>query len=446
METDLPLRTLVAVLIAATSLAACRTYEPAPLDPAALIAELETRRREIPDGEIVTLARAVALMRERDPAILEARAAWRTAQALADTPTPLPNPSLEVTPKWFEGAGIAGSARRGYETALGWALFLDGRRGLTDDVNTLAAEAARVAAIGVERTEYLALRHDLVALSCATQLVALNEEVAKTAEASARAVRRLVDAAQTTALDLSQARLEATDVAIELLDSREAEDEVRTRLAARTGVRLAAFAPGELPPLPTEIPSEEDLRKLTIRDHPALARIRAEYIVAEKELHLEIARQMPALDLTFAFEHEEEADTYALPLGLELPIFDRNQPGIAAARGRREEVRTAYAAEVSRALTAIEAARALVVSRQRRLELLRTRGLPAAKEALDLARRALDAGAADALQVLSIVKSEREVKVKTLRAEQSLFEAWFTLEEACGAPLLAFPGESGKES
>jgi cobalt-zinc-cadmium efflux system outer membrane protein len=427
-----------ALLIA---LAACQTYTARPLDPESVLRDVAARRRSVEEGEVVTLARATEILLEHGPRVREARGAYLSARAFADVATPLPNPSLEAGPKYVTRGEEKGRDRWGGEGGLGWAILLGGRRGLTDERNALAAEAAHVEAVGVERTEYLALRRELVALAFASRETRVREELFATAETSAGTVRRLIDAGQATALDLTQVRLEALEAETALLEAREAEDEARAALAARTGVWSGAFRTGEPPPVDAQLPSEQELRRVLLRDHPGLASLREAYRLTEKDLQLEIAAQWPDLEITLELEAEAESDVWGLPIGIEIPLFDRNQPGIAAARGAREEARVAYEAEASRALASIEAARRRVRSRGARLEILRTRSAPAAKEALDLARRSLEAGAADALQFLEVLRAEREARLATLEAEHSLYEAWFDLEEACGAPLLAFPDE-----
>jgi cobalt-zinc-cadmium efflux system outer membrane protein len=422
-----------AVLAACLALAGCRTYEPEPLEPEVILDELTASRRAVGEGEVLDLAGAAALLPTGNPRILEARAAHRFAVAVAETPTPLPNPTLEAGLLFFDGS------RRGLEAALGWAIPVSGRLRLTDERNVLEAEAARVEAVAVEREEFLGLRRELVDLVMAVRTEASSEDLADAADASVRTVRRLIDAAQGTALDLRQTELEALEARDDLMAAREGSGEARAKLAARTGVGAGAFRTGEPPPLPDEVPSEAALRSLLGAAHPGLARLRAAYSLAEKDLQLEIARQIPDLEIALTLEREPDGDKVGLPLGIEVPIFDRNQPGIAAAEGRRAEARVRFRAEASRALAAIEAARSRVEARRNRLAVLRSRTLPAATEALALARRALAAGAADALQFLAVLRAEREVRVKTLEAERALYEAWFDLEEACGAPLLAFP-------
>jgi len=255
---------------------------------------------------------------------------------------------------------------------------------------------------------------------------------------------RLVEAAQATALDVREADLEVFAAEAEALAAAEAEEEARARLASITGVTATVFRAAAAPPLPAAVPDEAALRNVLLRDHPGLARLRADYDVAEKELRLEIAGQYPALDIGPTYELEEGVDKFGLLFGIEIPLFDRNQPGIARAGAHRDEVRQRFEAEASRALAAIEAAHRRLVARRERLELVRTKVEPAAEEALQLARRGLESGAADALRFLTVLRLERAARIEALAAERDVYEAWADLEAACGAPLLRFEDEPGQ--
>lgn len=434
-------RSAAASVLAA--LAACQTYRPEPLDPERILEQLEQRRHEAAQGEVLTLAQATELMREHGPRLREARAAQRGAQALADTPTPLPNPTLEAAPTYLD---VLGGNRWGAEGALGWTVLLGGRRRLTDDVNAIRAEAALVEVVSVEREEYLALRREMALLALASREVEARRGLEETVRASLDVMRRLVEAAQATALDVRELEIEGYEAEAAVLAALEAEEEGRSALGARAGVPARAFRVEALPPLPEAVPAPGELRERMLRDRPDLARLRAEYQVAEKELRLEIARQYPSLDLGLLFEREEGVNKFGLGVGIEVPVFDRNQPAIAEARARRDEVRARFEADAARGLSAIEAARTRLEARRARLALLRGKVAPAAAEALELARRGLSSGAADALRFLSVLRVERAARIEVLEAEAAVYEAWSDLEEACGAPLLRHPGEPGEEA
>jgi outer membrane protein TolC len=254
-------------------------------------------------------------------------------------------------------------------------------------------------------------------------------------------MRRMVEAAQASALDRFELETERSrvDATVELAE--EAEQAARGALALRTGIWSRAFRVEELPDFPDEIPTFEQLRDLMIRDHPDLARLRAAYAVAEKQLRLEVALQYPDLAIGGLFERDANINRFGLGVGIELPIFDRNQLAIAEARGRREQARIAFEAEVSRALARIEEVRNRLLLRKQRYEELRTMAEPATRKTIELGKRAMAAGAIDSMRYFALLRVNREVALELLDAQRDVYVAWSELEQACGSPLLQFPTE-----
>jgi outer membrane protein TolC len=429
---------LVVPLLAAT--AGCRSYRPEPLLPRQLLEGVRYERARPPTGPFLTLEEAVVRMRCGNPRIREARAAWARACTVARTPTPLPNPSLSLGPLFLAGADILGSSHWGIEGGLGWTVLLTGTRRLRDDVKAARAAEAFTEAACVEREEYLELRAAFVSSSLRREQQAATEEVLQAALASVGVVRSLVKAGEATALDVRLLQLDAERLRADLIAAEEATAEADARLAARMGVDaegLPAPSPYSLPGLPTRLPSASQLEEVVLH-HPAMDRLRARYEVAERDLRLEIARQVPTLDLGASYEREEGTDRFGLPFGIEIPLFDRNQPAIADAAGARREVREKYVAALTRALGEVGEARPRVRARMRRHALLEGELRTASDEALEVARAAVVAGGAGALQVLEVERQHRAVRLERASARVGLFEAWADLERALGSPLLAF--------
>ena len=131
----------------------CVAYHARPLDPDEILARVEVTRRTAPDGEVLTLARATELMREHNPRVRDAGAAYAAAQAFADVKTPLPNPTIALGPTFTDFGELLSSEKWGMESALGWTVLLGGKRRLTDDVNAIRAEGAFVGLGAVQREE-----------------------------------------------------------------------------------------------------------------------------------------------------------------------------------------------------------------------------------------------------------------------------------------------------
>lgn len=432
------------VILFVIALLGCQTYEPVPLDPDAILAREIARRTVAPEATAVTLSEAVSALRARNPRIRKAWAAYHAAAAVAKTPTPLPNPSLTAGPLFLQGANILGSARYGVEAALGWTIVLSGTRAITDDLHQAKAHAALLDAAGAEREEYLLLRAEMADLSFLSTRLTARREVAAAAAAAVEAGRSLVEAALATALDVRILELETARAESAVIAEEAAVIDARAKLAARVGYGIAAFSsipPDTLAALPSTAPSLEDLQRSMLAHNPVLNALRAQYVIAEHELKLEVARQYPSLGVGPSYEREEKVDRFGLPFGIDLPIFDRNQQGIARARGARDQIRVQFEAAVAVRLGMIESINERLRLAQRRIEFGRSRIAPLSRETIDLARRGLPAGAVDALRFLEVLRADREVRLDLASAEFEIYRAWTDLEQACGLPLLRFPGE-----
>ncbi len=440
-----PLRGAALASVLLLTLAACTAAVPEqPLDPEVLLASVRSARESAPPHSPLTLAEAVARMRAHNPAIREARAAWQAAEAVARVRTPLPNPTLSLGPLLLGGADILSSGDLGVSAALGWAVPLGNPRAAQDDIHRVRSAAALAAAAAVERGAYLGLRRDYAAAILARDRAAARTGLGETARSAVDVGRRLAEAGQATAVDVRLLELDAERAHAEAIASEGDADAGRHALAARIGLAAQHIQTPDgsaLPALPTRVPSLTELESAAVGNDPQLAVIRADYVVAEKELRLQVIEAMPDFEMGLDFENEAGAVTLGLPFGIELPLWDRNQPGIAAACAKRSEVRVRYSAALQRLLADVASARARLVAAVNAHEALVGRVQPASQRTLAAARSGLDAGSIDALRYLEVLRAEREVAVDVLAARIAVYAAWADVEDAAGIPLLRFPGE-----
>jgi len=423
--------------------AGCESYEPIPLDTEQLLAELVADRNR---PAVLTLAVAQDHLRNHNAAVVSAWARHSEKAAVAKVRTPLSNPVVSAGPTVLDGSGVTSSNRWGLVGALGWALPLSGRRSTQDGIYALDEHLALAQAMAIERTEYLRLRRDYGELAFAGARVQVAEAMVKTLAAAAQVQRQLAAAARTSLMDLRMVELEHQRAEDRLLAAREQMLEARGGLARRSGLSLPTWSGEDAlskPPLPAEVPSLEDLRRLLLEE-PELSVLRARYLLAEKQLRLEIEQQFPDLLLGPLFEREDNINKWGLTVGIELPLLDQNQQGIARAKASRAATRRRFEALLRDRLTAVDTARALVVLRQQRVARLGEKVIPLLTQLEQVAERMKAGGLIDALRLLELMRLLRGVRLDVLAAERGLFEAWAGLEQACGAPLLRFPGESNE--
>ncbi len=441
---------LLALFLALTS---CRTplVRHVPLETPGLPARVEAarslpRRAGCTDPDLRFRA-AVCRLRRHNPRVVDARAEAMTSQALARTPAPLPNPTLAVGPVLLSSLAGIESAAWGIEAALGWSVLLGGKRQMLDGLHLQEARAATVHAVAVEREEYLGLRRDWIDATMRAREERVRALLLTATEEARDGLSELVQAQSATAVDLLLLDLDARRLDADQIGAEAQTALARAALAKRIGADtddVAAPSLASIPVRPAVVPPLTELQAVALAGHPELDRIRADYTVAEQRLRLEAARAIPDLSFGGTYEREEwlgGINRFGLPLGIELPIFDRNQKSIAEACARRDALRQRFEAAYTRILGEIEQARELLTRRREQMRRLEVNVTPAAVEALETGKRALLAGETDALRFVDLLRSTRDVEREQVEALREVYLAWAGLEQAVGGPLLRFPEE-----
>ncbi|MCW8131962.1 MAG: TolC family protein [Planctomycetota bacterium] len=434
----------------ALALAGCQSYRAEPLVPAERFSAVEAERAapsEASEEPAFTFPRAVELMAAHGPSLKEARAEYVSALARARVKTPAPNPALELGPEYGFGPGVGNLYRLQPFGSLGFTITTAGKRKKQDELNRILAAQLFVELQARHRELYLDLRRQYAGWILEQARVAAQAEIEVSAGKSLAVGQKLVDAGFASALDLGLLDLEAARLKAATLDARRSLADVEGTLSETLGVQAERFRKPDdrpLPDLPAQAPALADLRRILLDNHPGLARLRVQYEAAEAALRLEVARQYPDIHLgpSYAGETSEKKRMLGLTLGIELPIFDRNQQAIAEARTRREEIRIKYEAAANRALAALERASRNIGFAVEKLALIERVLRPKAAANLDLARKALDAAATETLPYLETERAQRAVAIEAVEAEYDVRRAWVELEQAVGFPLIVFPGET----
>ncbi len=433
---------------AALMLAGCERYQSMPLVPEEIAASV-SRARAFPDGETdagipLTFERAAGILARHGPALKEAKAAYETSLAVAKIKTPLPNPSVEAGFNFGSGSDAESRATQPFG-AIGFTIPTGRRLRRQDELNRARAELARVEWILKHRESYLTLRDLYSDLTLSRKRLQELGIISDSAADSSEKARRWAALGQIAVLEAQFFSLEASQAKTEHLSGEEESIAADAQLSRLLGVDAGYFKvlPAEpLPKFPEDPPAADRMKNLMIVHHPELARLRASYSVAERELRLEIARQYPDFQFGPSFSKEvgEDKQILGLTLGAEIPLFDRNQQAIAAAEKRREEVRIQYEAVLNRALGTLDEVQGRALFAIQKQKIAQT-ALTQARENSDLARRSLQAGLVGPLHLLEAERSRREATKAIIETEQKAWGAWFDLEQAVGCPLVAFPGE-----
>ncbi len=441
-----PVRGVAVVVLLGVGACAAPHVPTRPLAPATILREVDCARSAPRFERGLSLGTATDFMRRHNPEVRRARVQYATLRARADVATPLPNPSINAGPLLLGGADILSGTQVGALAGIGWSAVLGGKRSLNDCVNAVRARAAFVEAASIEREQYLHLRGEFLDAAMQARLQAARTDLTRAAEKAEAAFTRVAEAGDANRVDVRLVTMETTSFRLDAAEGEEARQQSMGALAARMGMEAqdpATPSPSLLPTLPSTVPEARTLQQVVLDQHPRLASLRARYTVAEKELRLEAAQVWPDLQFGAEFEDEVEVQKLGIPLGIELPIFDRNQQAVAEAEARRDGLRELFAAQLNESLAAVENARALVETRMR-IRTLASQQLDAADQLEREAAELLDAtGSIDMVRYLGILRTTQRVRLESLEAERALFAAWSALERACGVPLLRFPAEPG---
>src|SRR6478609_9517023 len=369
----------------------------AALPPAAAAAQ---------DAEALTLERALALAGASssstadtgNPRAMGPRADVETAEALVTQAGLRPNPEVSFEAENVAGTGpYSGTQSSEYTLSAGLPIELGGKRGARLD-------AARADLAVAQLRQQLALadiglmvRQRYVSAVAAQARVELAQSVFDRSRALARVAQALVDAGREPPLRGLRAQSELA----------EAEAELK---AAQAGALASRFALGALwSKDPSPVPSgsfpriEPPYELLSAYDglEPRLAA--AERHAAEAGIARERSLGRPDPTVSAGVRRFEESNDQALVIGVSipLPLRDRNQGNIAAARARARSAAAREAVAQSDYRQSVAEARAEYLAAEAKADTLEAKSLPQAEEALRLAELGYREGKFELIEVLS---------------------------------------------
>jgi cobalt-zinc-cadmium efflux system outer membrane protein len=382
----------------------------------ALAAPLAAQTPDPPlaSGGSITLEQALALAFERSPLIQESAARVALAEGVLVGARTYPfNPVLEAERASRDDGHERTSDR---EIALSQEIEIAGQRGKRVASASAAAEAARAAfdrsrqelATRVEWTFATVLR----ARELAT-LAAFEREVA--AELAAFEQRRL-DAGAGTLIDLNVTRAAEGRAERRVALARADEAAARATLAEVVALPVAELpvVAGALPDAWPAPPALAELERLALDRRSDLLALRSEVEAATARIRLERSLATPNLVIGVAKGREaDREDLDTLRAGFTIPLFQRNQGGIATARAD-EGVLSAQLASAELAVRReVAAAWSRAEATSRALAVFRQTVAGTLEENLDLVQRGLAAGKLRGSEVLvfrrELIDSRREL-------------------------------------
>ena len=410
----------------------------------------QTPDPSLPSGGSITLEQALALAFARSPQVQESASRVALAEGVLVGARTYPfNPVLEAERASRDDGQERTSDR---EIALSQEIEIAGQRGKRVASASAAAEAAR-AAFDRSRQELAtwvasAFATVLRARELAT-LAAFEREVA--AELAAFEQRRL-DAGAGTLIDLNVTRAAEGRAARRVALASGEEAAARASLAEIVALPVAELpaAAGALPdawPAPAAL---AELERLALDRRSDLLALRSEAEAATARIRLERSLATPNLVIGVAKGREADRDDLdTLRAGFTIPLFQRNQGGIATARAE-EGVLSAQLASAELAVRReVVAAWSRAEATSRALAVFRQTVAGTLEENLDLVQRGLAAGKLRGSEVLVFRRELIDSRRELIEAAADAWLAQIELDLATGSttvPPISEPSPSSETS
>ncbi len=343
-----------------------------------------------------------------------------------------PNPSVIGDIQDFEGSRQYYQGANGAQITVSIAQLVElgGKRAARLRAARCSGELARWD-YESRRLEILAqTAQAFIATVAAQERLPLIEADRKLAVESMPTIEQRIAAGATSPVEKTRAEIFIADFDVELQQARRDLAQARAldaRFSAVSGSLDERGPPLSLATLATRL-----------EGHPALARFSAELDQRKASLTLAKTAAVPDVTFTPGYRHHNDppSDNVAVfTAEVGLPLFDRNQGNIQAARAElakvapeRRAVDARLHAELNEAYSTLEAARAEIAT-------LETRILPAARETFRLINESMEAGKFSYLEVLDARRTLTTGRQELLVAQATLASAAARIEALTGGPL-----------
>ncbi len=436
----------LASLLAGCAATGSRSAMPPPRPLGAEYAAVEATAgmaENDPFPDVLTLSDALALALRGNPGLAAFSHEVRAAEARMLQAGLLPNPELELGVDEVDRDG-AGFDSAETSVVLGQLFELGGKRKWRKHIARTEGELAgwdyeskRLDTFAETARRFLAV----LAAQARCELARLGVELA---DRTNQAVVERVKAGKEPPLQASRSEAELEMARLDAAGAEAALAAARQKLAAAWGAQQAVFTKvqGDLNRMLEVVPPLEMLRPF-LAQNPELARWETEMRLRRATLASAKAARVPDLQGSVGVVHYEEdgTDALAFSVGLPLPLFDRNQGNIAAARqGLDKAEAERQAAALALAGELAEAHAVLTVAHQR-MSVLRGRVLPAMEQAFQAAHVGYEQGKFGFLDVLEAQRSLFEAQAALLDAQGSYHTAVIDIQRLTATDLEALTNE-----
>jgi cobalt-zinc-cadmium efflux system outer membrane protein len=391
---------------------------------------------------VLTLARAIEAALSRNPELQASSYDLKAAEARITQAGLRPNPEVSLEVDGLAARGIAASPDERQATlSLSQVLELGDKRGRRVAVASSDRDVASIEQQAHQLDVLAEVTRRFIDVVASQERVSLARETSELAKRTAQAIAVRVEAARTPRAELSRAQIAVTRAHA---DERQAASVLRgakRSLAAMWGEISPNFDSARADLLTLEpLDSLEALQDRLARN-PDVTRFASEARLRDAELRLAQSQARPNLTVGVGMRRFQATGDVGLTVGVSmaLPLFDRNQGAIDAARVRRQQTQAQEQAARIRLQAELFALYQQMLSSRDLLSTLQTEGIPQARAALDQTQVGYDRGRFSYLE-LGVAQQELvSLRAAVIETAADYHRLTAEIERLTGEPIVSQP-------
>lgn len=385
----------------------------------------------------ISLAEAMGKALAGNPALETFDSEVRIAEGKIISALAKPNPELEGEIEDVFGSGeLRGTRSAVYNLGVSQLIELGGKRALRGNIAKAGVEVEKLRYQAARRVVIQETAQRFVDALSARESVRNAQTVVAIASETVDSVTALQEGGRGSAIDVQRSELGLKQARLQLENYKRQAKLARQQLAAMWGGQTPGFdrVSGSMG-RPDGLPSKAKLQA-ALAHHPNLALAKAGVTTAEHELMLQERLVIPDMNLGIAFRHEAALDDNAIVMSfsIPLPFRNRNEGGIAEAKGELERTEALVSQAKSQLDLRFAEAWIRLAAAHDEFQLVSNQMLPAAEELHQTLADGFRLGRTSYLELLEARRALAALQQERVDALSKFHAARMEIETLTGSP------------